>query len=57
MSSRYRHITSSGEISTVSSALELAVDQHWYVNRRIYVQALPDNANQALYSYRQPKLN
>lgn len=31
MSTRYRHRQRDGDISSLGSALELAIDQHWYI--------------------------
>lgn len=30
MSKRYKHIQGDGDVSEMSSALEMAIDQHWY---------------------------
>lgn len=32
MSTRYRHLQVDGDVSETSSALEMAIDQHWYVH-------------------------
>jgi len=31
MSTRYQHLQSDGDVSDPASALEMAIDQHWYV--------------------------
>lgn len=31
MSTRYQHLQVDGDVSETSSALEMAIDQHWYV--------------------------
>jgi len=31
MSTRYQHLQSDGDVSDPASALEMSIDQHWYV--------------------------